>query len=55
MMCGDVRAFGCDLCSVRKGSFCVVYCRLEICLLLDFDGCCVGLILVFVFLLASHD
>lgn len=43
------------MCSVRKGSFCIVYCRLGISLLVDFEGCCVGLILGFVFLLASHD
>lgn len=43
------------MCSVRKGSFCIVYCRLGICLLFDFEGCCVVIILVFVFLLASYD
>lgn len=50
------------MCSVRvvcvysvRVVLCIVYCRLGICLLLDFEGCCVVLILAFVFLLASHD
>lgn len=50
MICGDVRVFGCWVCSVRV-VLCIVYCRLGICLLLDL----VVSILVFVSLLASHD
>lgn len=46
-----MRVFGCWVCSVRKGSFCIVYCRLGICLLLDL----VVSILVFVSSLASYD
>lgn len=38
-----------------RGGLCIVYCRLGICLLVDFDRWCVVSILVFVSSLACYD